>query len=259
MALARDVGLRALAITDHDTFDALDAAAQVAATAEVELVRGCEISTRIASGTVHVLAYECNEHDGDLTSFLRGVRDARDRRNEALVARLAELGVPVSMGAVEAEATGKIVARPHFARALVAAGHAETTRDAFERYLRDRGPAYIEAKTPPPEEAIEIVAAAGGAAVLAHPRQLKLGTMSRYRRFLRRWKGIGLVGVEAWHPSHDATYKQAFADMAVELDLVATGGSDYHGEAKPGIRLGEGDGTIDVRYDTLVRLRERKR
>ena len=247
---AHEVGLTALAITDHDTTSALEPAARAAEDLGLEILPGCEISTRISAGTVHLLAFGFDVDDADFQALLTRVRELRDERNVEIFAKLAALGVPLETQDVMKYVVGRVVARPHFARAMVDKGYAEDTRDVFARFLKDGGPAYVPWESPDPREAIEVVRKAGGAPVIAHPRQIKLGSKGAYRRNFRRWKDAGLVGIEVDHPSHDATYRAQFRELADELDLVPTGGSDFHGAAKPWIRLGEGDGTIDVRRGT---------
>ena len=250
IAKAAEAGLSAVAITDHDTFDALVPAAQAAKAHGIELLPGCEVSTALPSGVVHILAYGMDTGHAGLLSLLDRIRSARTRRNVRILEKLASLGAPVSETAIHKQADGPIVARPHIAQALVEAGHVESVREAFDRFLNDRGPAYEQARLPDPIEAIRCIVAAGGAAVVAHPRQMRLGSVGRYRRVFTKWRGAGLAGIEVQHVSHDTTHRNRYALLAKELDLVPTGGSDYHGAAKPWLRLGVGDGTIEVRRGT---------
>jgi len=255
--LARDIGLSLLAVTDHDTTSALPEAQAEGRAMGVEILSGCEISTRTADGNVHVLGLGFEPSDAAFQHFLARVREARERRNEGIFEKLAALGVPVTHEDVHAHVFGRILARPHFGRALVDRGHVFDLRAAFSLYLRDGGPAYVEAAFPPPVEAVRAIRAAGGAAVIAHPGQLKLADRAAYVRFLTDLRDAGLAGVEVWHPSHDAEARTQFSALAKELDLVPSGGSDFHGEHKPRIRLGSGDGTIEMRRETWDALRAR--
>lgn len=255
---AKAAGLRAIALTDHDTLSGWPAAQRAAAREHIELIPGCEITARLPAGTVHVLAYGPDAGNADLQDLLGRIRAAREARNAHVLERLHRLGVGVTLDEVRQAATSPLLARPHIAAAMVARGHVETVREAFERYLRDGGPAYTPVEAPTPAEAIETIVGAGGLAVIAHPRQIRLGSQARHRRVFARWRGLGLAGIEVDHPSHDTTHRLLFRDLATALDLVPTGGSDFHGSHKPHLRLGEGDGTIDVRYSTWERLRERR-
>lgn len=255
--LAAEVGLAALAVTDHDTTGGLPEAREAAARHGIELLSGCEITASVPSGVAHVLAYAFDEEHDAFQSLLAGVRAGRDARNAAIHEKLEALGVPVSEADVRKHAIGSIVARPHFAMAMVDRGHVDTMRQAFDRYLKDRGPAYARAPVPDVAEAIQCVVAAGGVAVLAHPRSLKLGSAQAYRSAIAAMRDAGLAGLEVDHPSQDATLRRQFGALADELGLERSGGSDFHGAHKPGIALGEGNGTIHVTYDTWERLRAR--
>lgn len=257
VALAAEAGLAALAVTDHDTTSALPAAHAAGTHHGIEILDGCEITARVPSGIAHILAYAFDENHGGLQRLLARVREGREERNRRIHKKLEALGVPVDDHDVRRHAVGSIVARPHFARALVERGHVDTTRQAFDRYLKDRGPAYVRADVPTAGEAVEAVADSGGIAVLAHPRSLRLGTKEAMRSILGELADAGMVGIEVHHPSQDPQQRAMFRELAEELDLVVSGGSDFHGSAKPRIQIGSGDGTIDVRYDTWERLRER--
>lgn len=250
-------GLAALAVTDHDTLAGLEEARATGATAGVEVIDGCEVTASLSAGVAHVLAYGFDPRDRDLAALLARVRAGRAERNRRMHERLAALAVPVDEEEVERHAIGSIVARPHFAAAMVAAGHVDTVRQAFDRYLADGAAAYVRTPAPPATEVVAGVVAAGGAPVLAHPRSLRLGTRAAYRRVLAELREAGLVGLEVDHPSQDPTQRATFGELADELDLVRTGGSDFHGASKPGIALGRGDGTIDVPYATWERLQAR--
>lgn len=256
---ARDVGLSALAVTDHDTTSALAEARATGEELGVEILDGCEITAQSPSGIVHVLAYGFDEQDDGFQALLARVRDGRDARNDKILEKLTTLGVPLALEEVQALAVGQIVARPHFAQAMVKRGYVDHLREAFDHYLRDGGPAYVQAEVPETEEAIAMTADAGGAAVIAHPRSLKLGSREAYERVFRGYKEAGLAGIEVNHPSQDVNLRRRFSDLASLLDLIPTGGSDFHGANKPHIELGKGDGTIEVGYEIWERLRDARK
>lgn len=250
-------GLTALAVTDHDTTSGLDAARTAARPHGLEILSGVEVSTQIPEGGVHVLGYGFDEASETFRAFLEHVRHERARRNEQILGRLEALGVPLTAEEVAAHATGSIVARPHFAHAMVARGYVESFREAFDRYLSDAGPAYVLADLPTPEEAIVAIRKGGGVAVLAHPRQISIEGQARYVELLQRLCAAGLGGLEVQHPSHKPHHRARFLKLAERFGLVPTGGSDFHGANKPYIQLGVGDGTIEVGYETWDRLQER--
>jgi predicted metal-dependent phosphoesterase TrpH len=256
---ARAVGLAALAVTDHDTTSALPRAREVGIAEGVEIIDGCEVSASMNGMNVHVLAYGFRPTDPAFLRFLESVCVERDVRNEAILARLSELGVPVTHEEVNVHVRGRIVARPHVARALVDRGYVPDVRTAFQRYLGDRAPAFVAGSLPSPAVAIGAIVAAGGVAVLAHPRQLRLEGREGYAPAIAAMAEAGLTGIEVDHPSHEPADRALFRELAASFGLVASGGSDFHGSNKPHIALGSGDGTIDVAYETWERLKERRR
>lgn len=256
--LARDVGLALLAVTDHDTTAGVAEAAAEGHALGVEILPGCEVSTRIAAGNVHVLGLDVDPGDGAFQRFLSTVREAREQRNERIFERLARLGVPLTREEVLAQVRGRVMARPHFGQAMVARGYVPDLRSAFGLYLRDGGPAYVEAASPPPVDAVQAIRRAGGVAIVAHPVQLKLESRAAYARLFADLRAHGLAGLEVWHPSHDVEARALFASLASECDLLPSGGSDFHGDTKPRIRLGVGDGTIALGPEVWQRLRARR-
>ncbi len=255
VTLAGHAGLAALALTDHDTTDGLAEARQAAATTDLEIISGCEISTNLDGRSVHVLGHGFREDDPGLQGLLAQVRRDREERNRLMLARLAELGMPLDLEAVLAYATGDIVARPHFARAMVERGYVSDIRQAFTRYLRDGGPAHVVVGRPAPVDAVAAIRAAGGASSIAHPRQIALEDDAAWEAFFSELTEAGLTGIEIDHPSQNAEQRRYFGAWAKRFDLVWTGGSDFHGAAKPHIELGRGDGTVVIPYETWVQLR----
>jgi hypothetical protein len=255
--LAREAGLAAIAVTDHDTTAGWAEATEAGRSTGVEVIRGAEITARFPTRAMHLLAYGFDAREPALVSMLREIVAGRDERNPRILARLAELGVGVTMGEVRAEAGGEIVGRPHIARAMVRRGHVADARSAFQQYLKDGGPAYVPAESVEPREVLSTVAAAGGVVVLAHPRQLRLEGAAAYDALFADLGAAGLAGVEVLHPSHPAYDRETFRRLAAARGLVASGGSDFHGSNKPDVRLGVGDGTIVVAYETWEALRAR--
>ena len=258
VAVAQEVGLSLLAVTDHDTFSALPEARRAAEGSSLEILTGAEITAHVSEGVIHVLAYDFDEEDPDLLALLQEIRDGRAARNAAILDKLSGLGIHITPEDVAAEAAGTVVARPHIAAALLTRGHVKELQEAFKLWLHDGGPAYVPVQAPRPEQVVECIRDAGGVSVFAHPKSLRLRGRAAYRVLFRDLKRHGLTGIEVDHPSHRSDHRSRFLALAKELDLVPSGGSDYHGSMKPWIRLGEGDGTIDVRRDTWDRLSERR-
>jgi len=224
-----------IAITDHDTTDGVKPA-QVAARAygAPRVIPGVELSAEDDAGDVHVLGYFIDIDNPALQERLTHFRDTRYHRGKLMLDKLAALGMPLDWERVVAIADGGAIGRPHIARALLEAGYVESVRDAFNRYIGNDGPAYVARARLSPEESVELIHSAGGAAVLAHP-----GLLADYRAMLARLIAVGLDGVEVVHPSNNDAVRLDLRGIAAANKLIMTGGSDFHGpKVKPDISLG---------------------
>jgi predicted metal-dependent phosphoesterase TrpH len=253
--LAAEAGLSAFALTDHDRQDGVPAAAKKAAEAGIELVPGVEISCE-HKGTMHMLVYFLEPGEGPLQDELVRLQRARDTRNERLVARLAELGLPVTMDELVLESGGTGAGRPHVAAILVRKGYATSVQDAFDRYLAKGAPAYIEKERLSPDSAISLALQSGGLPVLAHPLSLGLAPAQR-ASLVAELAAAGLVGLEAVYGRYSQPERADLAVLAARTGLAVTGGSDYHGTYKPDLSLGTGRGDLHVPDGALLALRER--
>jgi predicted metal-dependent phosphoesterase TrpH len=225
---ARTAGLDVVALTDHDTVDGHDEALRELPPG-LTFVPGMELSCRLDGHSVHLLAYLFDPASAGLAEQIQRIRDDRVRRAEAMVARLAELGTGVTWERVTEIADGGVVGRPHIARALAAAGVVEEPSRAFSKeWIGMGGRAYVGRYALEPTAAIELVRAAGGVAVLAHPRAGRDSWMIP-DDVIAMLAGRGLAGVEVWHPDHDFPERARLRHLADELGLVASGGSDDHG------------------------------
>jgi 3',5'-nucleoside bisphosphate phosphatase len=238
VAKAARAGLDAVALTDHDTTAGWSTARAAAAEHGVRLIPGAELSTRGPGGiSVHLLAYLFDPGAPALLAEQTRLRAVRRDRLRRMVHRMAADGFPVDenvvFGGLDEDAPA---GRPHLARALVRAGVVSSVKEAFDRYLRDGGPYYLRREDTPTADAVRMIAAAGGVTVLAHTLA---GTRGRVLgdAAVRELAEAGVSGLEVDHPEHDAAARSRLRFLAAELDLVATGGSDYHGDNKP-IALG---------------------
>jgi predicted metal-dependent phosphoesterase TrpH len=220
-AAARGVGL--LAISDHDTTDGVDSGLCAASSAGVEVWPAVELSCDVAAGEVHVLGYFVDHHLGWFQALLSRLRDGRQRRAARMVERLAALGAPVDHRRVQALAGGGSVGRPHVARAMVEAGHVRTVSEAFDRFIGRHGPAYVERVKVTPAQAVAVIRAAGGLAVLAHPG------WSKQEGLIDDLAGAGLDGVEVYYPDHTPAEIEHLLGLARRHNLLVTGGTDFHG------------------------------
>lgn len=258
--LAAHSGLAAIAVTDHDHTGGLAEARAAGARLGVEVVTGIELSVEHPVGEFHLLGYLFDDSDAALQSELERFRRVRSARAVLIVERLRALGVDVAIEDVLREVPAgedASVGRPHVARALLRKGLVGSIREAFDLWLADDRPAHVPKAKMSAAEAIRLVRQAGGVAVLAHP--FTVPEASR-EALVRELAALGLDGVEVEYPRHGADERQRLLRLAAELGLVATGGSDFHGENKPDVRLGTGIGeNIDVRADVLDALRKRAR
>lgn len=260
--MAARTGLTALALTDHDEVRGVGRARARACELGIELVGGIEISVCERGGRrqLHVLGLEIDCDDAPLRAFCEWQRADRRRRAEQMVERLAGAGVAIEMSDVLQIAGDATLGRPHIARALVEHRVCPDVQSAFRRWLRRGRPAWICREALGAELAIETIHAAGGVAILAHPPHSDgVDADGGLEPFVARLVGLGLDGVEVWHPNHSQRQRARLRELAARFDLLETGGSDYHGAHRPGVELGSGrGGNVRVGYDRLARLRERK-
>lgn len=217
-------GIRVLAITDHDTLAGWDAAQEAAKTSPVELVTGVELSVTVGEREVHLLGYGFDPAYAELRAHLERFTAAREERAQQMVERLNDMGVVITMEAVQqAAANAHAIGRPHVAMALADAGYVASYNEAFEQYLHRDGPAFVGKPRFPAADALDMLHAAGGLGVLAHPGHWTSG------RLLYLLRQAGLDGIEMRHPSHDLSLIAYYQRVARDFGLVSTGGSDYHG------------------------------
>jgi len=249
MRRAARAGLDVVALTDHDTV-AGHAEARAAA-GPVALLPGMELSCRLDGRSLHMLAYLFDADQPELAAELARIRDDRVLRARAMVDKLAGLGVDVSWGQVAAIAGQAVVGRPHIARAMADSGAIASPREAFTRdWIADGGRAYVGRYALDPVRAIDLVRAAGGVTVLAHPRAGRDTWVTNEQ--ITRLAAVGLAGLEVFHPDQSEAERARLIALAHDLALVPTGGSDDHGSLT-GYRLG-GETTSGEAYQDLLSL-----
>ncbi len=238
IARAAQAGVDTVGLTDHDTTFGWAEAATAASEHGVTLVPGIEVSCSRGRQSIHLLAYLPDPTHPDLTSELARARTSRDTRLERMVQRMADDGIPVTLAAVRAQVEeGATAGRPHIADALVAEGVVAHRDEAFARWLGNDSPYYVTHYAPDPVRAVEVVRAAGGVPVVAHPWS---GTRGRVvsDTLVEEMVHAGLAGVEVHHRDHDADAVLHLTELADALGLLVTGSSDYHGNGKRN-RIGE--------------------
>jgi predicted metal-dependent phosphoesterase TrpH len=251
---ALEIGLEALAITDHDILAGYDAAAPLAG--DLDLIAGIELSTKYDGKSVHLLGYFlCGAPSASFRKWLEKQQESRKDRNRRLVQRLNSLGIEITLPEVESRG-GVLTGRPHFARVLVEKGYVNTPQQAFDEYLDESAKGYVDRQEVQLEEGIALIAASGGMPVIAHPVRIHREP-ERVAAAIAHMKDMGLQGIEVYHSDHSVADVTFFQELAARLDLQMTGGSDYHGTVKPRVRLGTGyDGNLNIPYSVLEKLRE---
>lgn len=256
--LAIKCGLTAFALTDHDTVDGVPSAKEAALRlskqgAFVEVISGVEISAGFRNSDIHILGLMIDETHPGLKKALWDLHEERERRNEKMAANLAAAGIDISIEKLQKETEG-VITRAHFAKYLTAHGYVNSTKEAFTRYLSANGPYYVSRDYVTPEFAIQLIRRAGGFPILAHPLQYRLSG-SELIRLIERLKIAGLTGIEAIYNSHSKKDEAFLRSLARKLELLITGGSDFHGTLKPDIKLGVGMGNLKIPDELLAQLK----
>ena len=243
-------GIRVMSVTDHDTRAGEAAARAAAEVAGIELISGIEVTSVHRGRDVHVLGYGLPEEAPALEAVIRNQRQQRIERAREIGERLGRLGVPIDVDrliAAAAAASGKALARPQIAQALVEAGHVSSIAEAFDRYLDDSAPAYVPHRGIGPADVVTLIVRCGGVASLAHP-----GRVRDVDSIIGDLVNAGLGCIEAYHSSHDEVAQNHFLDVARRFELGVTGGSDFHGD---GTRFAECFGVVGLPAHALDRLR----
>jgi len=251
---ARALGLSAIALTDHDTVDGIAEARVAAAQAGIEFIPGIEIEIDFDPGEFHLLGYGVDPDSSSLLETTKRLAVSRHQRNAAILARIAAARLSLDTEKIAELSLESYIGRPHLADLLVEARCARNRQDAFDKYLGKGRPFYIKKSCLSLEEALSVIRAAGGVAVVAHPYSLFVSKAVLGRLF-SEWKEMGIGGIEAYPPT--AKYGQCviLERMARERGMFVTAGSDFHGKGRPECGLGRtaGNMPIDRRFrDELV-------
>ena len=249
---AKDAGLAAIALSDHDTTEGIAEAVAEGERIGVEVVPAIELSAASSTET-HILGYFIDPKNRALAEKIGYIREVRVRREREICEKLTEIGLPVSFEEVAAEAGRDVVCRIHIARGMIAHGYVSSVREAFDRYLSPGRLAHSEKQALTDSEAVRLIKEAGGLAFVAHLNQTRL-TLPELRELLTRLKSDGLDGVEGYYTEYTEETGPAYRALAGELGLILSGGSDFHGANKT-VKLGE----LQVPYSVLEVMKEHAR
>lgn len=239
-------GLLHVALTDHDTTGGVTEAVEAGKGHGINVIAGIEFSAEVERGELHILGYGIDPEHAGLQERIERLRQLRVSRAERILDRLRELGIDLDPSTIQTEHADDSVGRPHIARALMAAGVVQSVSEGFDRFLGRGKPAFVDKQLVEPSEAIQLIHSAGGLAVVAHPLSLP-----NPLEVLARLVQHGLDGMECYYGEYDDAQRGALAAMAADLELIPTGGSDYHG---PAFREGRDLGAVDIPEDVVRRL-----
>ncbi|MCM1064610.1 MAG: PHP domain-containing protein [Eubacterium sp.] len=263
---AMEKGLAAFALTDHDTVDGLEEALGYAkqlrgslppdkAGSVPEVIPGIEFSTEYQGRDVHIVGLYIDYNNARFQKYLRDFVASRDNRNRKMCALLQEAGIDVSYESLLAEFPNAVITRAHYAKFLLNHNHTSSMKEAFDRYIGDHCPCYVPREKVSPEQAVELILQAGGIPILAHPILYHMSD-ERLETLVARLKDAGLIGIEAIYSTYNGAEERQIRRLAKAYGLAVSGGSDFHGENKPGLDLAVGYGRLFVPYSVLEALKE---
>jgi predicted metal-dependent phosphoesterase TrpH len=229
---ASGIGLAALSVVDHDTVEGVRPSIDAGRRAGIEVLPGIELTAEYGDLEVHILGYLFDDRHPPLLKRLEQLKQNRIQRVHAMLAKLEAMDIHLSAGQVFALSTSGTVSRLHLARAMVQAGITASLWEAFDKYIGDRGPAYVMGFKLTAQDAIALILEAGGVPVLAHPYALRRNAL------IPQLVAFGIKGLEVYYPEHSPSMVEAYLQIARTYNLVVTGGSDFHGQAKPDVKLG---------------------
>ena len=253
---AIEKGLSAFALTDHDTTAGIDEAIAAAAGKPIEVIPGIEFSSEYEGRDIHIIGlyldYKSDFFQRRLVNFVNG----RIMRNQEMCRRLQEHGVAITYEELVSEFPGSVITRAHYARYLLSHGYVKSLKEAFDRYVGDNAPCFVPRKKITPMRAVEIILKAGGIPILAHPILYHMSS-ARLDKLVASLKEVGLIGIEAIYSTYAPSEEREIRRLAERYDLCISGGSDFHGSAKPGLDLATGYGRLFIPEEVLVNLKKK--
>lgn len=255
---AKKAGLAAIAVTDHDSVGGIREALDAGNVYGLEVVPGIELSTEYADTEIHVVGLFIDPDNHLLNEQIRAFVDNRDNRNLKIIEKLQAAGFSITAEEIYRRNPGSVIARPHIARYLVDTGQAKDVKTVFNKYIGDGCPCFVDRFKITPMRAVELIHAAGGTAVLAHPCLYKMSRETLIR-MIEEMLIPGLDGIEAVYSCNQGSDEKDYREIAEKYGLLLSGGSDFHGANKPHIHLGTGRGNLHVPYEFLEQIKESRR
>lgn len=250
-------GLSAFALTDHDCVEGLDTILSYAKSLPnaPEIIPGIELSTDENGQEVHMVGLFIDHHNPEFNQYLQEFIASRTTRNKKMCLLLQEHGMNITYEELEAEFPGAVLTRAHYAKLLLKHGYVKSIKEAFERFLGDHCPCYVSREKITPVMAIDLIRKAGGLAILAHPILYHMSD-ARLDALVQKLKEAGLTGIEAIYSTYSPAEERQIRKLSTKYDLLLSGGSDFHGENKPGLDLGTGYGKLYVPEEVLLALKK---
>ena len=250
-------GLSAFALTDHDTTEGLEEAFLAAEGKDIEVIPGIEFSTEYQGKDIHILGLYIDYEGEEFRKYLKDFQQSREIRNERMCKKLVEHGVDISYGGLKERFPGAVLTRAHYARFLWEEGYVSGMKEAFDRYIGDHAPCFLPREKVTPVQAVKLILKAGGIPVLAHPLLYGMSD-KRLEELVAELKEAGLKGIEAIYSTYNSGEERQMKKLAKKYGLLISGGSDFHGAAKPGLDLATGYGKLVIPYEILERFKEEK-
>lgn len=254
---AIEKGLSAFALTDHDTTDGIEEAIKASENTSVELVPGIEFSTEYEGKDIHLIGLDIDYKLPSFQKQLKEFKHSRTVRNEKMCQKLREHGIEITWEALQAEYPGSVITRAHYAKFLLEHNAVKSMQEAFSRYIGDYAPCFIPREKVTPSQAIELILSANGIPILAHPTLYHLGKV-QLDLLVAKLTASGLMGLEGVYSTYSASDERDMKALARKHGLCISGGSDFHGTAKPQIDLAVGYGRLFIPEELLLDLRKRK-
>ena len=243
--LAKQTGLSAIALTDHDTTAGLSEAIVCGSQLGIDVIPGVELSCDNNGKDVHIVGLFIDYEDTVFASHLNAFVNSRIERNKKMCAKLTAAGLPVDYDDLCEYCSGSVITRAHYARYMLSKGYIQSLTEAFDRYIGDNSPCYVPREKVTPKQGIELILSAGGFPILAHPLLYKMGK-DRLDNLVSELAQCGLMGLEAMYSTYTPSDERDMRKLASKYDLTISGGSDFHGDAKPGLMLGKGYGNLNI-------------
>lgn len=251
-------GLRAFALTDHDTTDGIDEALKAAQGKNIEVIPGIEFSSEYEGKDIHIVGLYIDYKSDFFKRRLQNFVNGRTIRNQEMCKRLTDYGFPITYEEMLEEFPGCVITRSHYAKFMLNRGYTKTLKEAFDRYIGDTCPCFVPRKKITPMRAVEIILKAGGFPILAHPLLYHMSSQ-KLEKLVSLLKDMGLQGLEAVYCTYSTSDEREMRTLAAKYDLCISGGSDFHGNAKPGLDLATGYGKLFIPEEILDKINERRK